>query len=76
MKELIQSMDNLPMLVKIILAIPALDIVWGIYRLCRGVDAGNVAGIVVGIVLLCIPFTWIFDILMLLTKGSVWCYEK
>lgn len=41
MKELIQSMENLPILIKIILAIPALDIVWGIYRLCRGVIANT-----------------------------------
>lgn len=75
MKELIQSMDNLPILVKIILAIPALDIVWGIYRLCRGVASNNAAAIVVGIILLCIPVTWIFDIIMILTKGTVWCFE-
>lgn len=75
MKELINSMDNLPMLVKIILAIPALDIVWCIYRICRGVDINNILSIVVGIVLVFIPVTWVFDIIMILTKGSVWCLE-
>ena len=30
MKELIKAMDNLPLLIKVILAIPALDIIWGI----------------------------------------------
>lgn len=75
MKELIQSMENLPILVKIILAIPALDIVWGIYRLCRGVDCNNAAAIVVGIILLFVPVTWVFDIIMILTKGNVWCLE-
>ena len=29
LQELIKSFDNLPQIVKIILAIPALDIIWG-----------------------------------------------
>ena len=52
MKELIKQVEALPLLVKIILAIPALDIIWGIYRIVKGVDANNTAAIIIGIVLL------------------------
>ncbi|MBQ8400384.1 MAG: hypothetical protein IJX14_00495 [Clostridia bacterium] len=75
MKELIKAIDALPLLVKVILAIPALDIVWGIYRICRSVDKNNVAGIVVSIILLFIPFMWLIDIIMILLKGTVWSMD-
>jgi len=75
MKELIKAIDELPLLVKVILAIPALDIVWGIYRICRSVDKSNSVGIVVSVILLFIPFMWLVDILMILMKGNVWCMD-
>lgn len=74
MKELIKQVEALPLLVKIILAIPALDIIWGIYRIVKGVDANNAAAIIIGIVLLFVPFMWIVDIVMILLKGNVWSY--
>ncbi len=74
MKELIKQLEALPLLVKIILAIPALDIIWGIYRIVKGVDANNTAAIIIGIVLLFVPFMWLIDIVMILLKGNVWSY--
>ena len=74
MKDLINQIDALPLIVKIILAIPALDIVWGIYRIIKAVDTKNTVGIIVAIVLLFVPFMWIVDILMILLKGNVWSY--
>ena len=75
MKDLIKAIDELPLLIKVILAIPALDIVWGIYRICRSVDKNNTAGIVVSVILLFVPFMWLVDILMILMKGNVWCLD-
>lgn len=75
MKDLIKAIDELPLLIKVILAIPALDIVWGIYRICRSVDKNNTAGIIVAIILLFVPIMWLIDILMILTKGTVWCLD-
>ena len=75
MKDLIKAIDELPLLIKVILAIPALDIVWGIYRICRSVDKNNTAGIIVAIILLFVPIMWIINILMILTKGTVWCLD-
>ncbi len=72
MKELIKAIDELPLIVKIILAIPALDIVWGIYRICRSLDANNTTALLVSIILLFVPFMWIVDILMVITKGTVY----
>ncbi len=72
MKEFINSLDSMPLLVKIILAIPALDIVWNIYRIVSAVYAKNTPALIVSIILLFIPFTWIFDIVMILLSGSVW----
>ena len=75
MKELIKAIDELPLLIKVILAIPALDIVWGIYRICRSVDKSNVVGIVVSILLLFVPFMWLIDIIVILMKGTVWSMD-
>ena len=71
MKEFINSLDSMPLLVKIILAIPALDIIWGIYRIVSGVYHKNTPAIIVSVILLFIPITWIFDIVMIILTGSV-----
>ena len=34
-------MDRLPKLVKLLLALPFLDIVWAVYRLCRSIDKNS-----------------------------------
>ncbi len=74
MKALIDAMAGLPKLVKLILCIPALDIIWVIYRLCRSLEKKNVVGIVLAIVLLIvgIPFVWLIDLICVLIKGEVW----
>lgn len=74
MKGLIKAFDDLPFIVKLIFCIPAVNIVWQIYKICRSVDKGNVLGIVLGI--LCIfPgafFIWLIDLITLLLNGKVW----
>ena len=73
MKDLIKAMDNLPWIIKLILCIPALDIVWTIYRLLRSLVAGNVIAIVLSIVLfICAPFVWLIDLICVLLKKQVW----
>ena len=75
MKGLIKSFDNLPKLVKLILALPVLDIVWAIYRLCKSIDKGNLIGIILGIVLIvvCPVILWVVDIItILLTDKVLW----
>lgn len=74
MKEFCTALDKLPILVKFLLAIPALDIVWGIYRILYALEEKNTAALVISIILLFIPITWIFDIVMIVLGGNVWRY--
>ncbi len=72
MKDLIKTFDNLPLFVKIILAIFA-DIVIGIYRIVKAVDVNNTTAIVVSILLLFVPFMGLIDLIYLIVKdGKYW----
>ncbi len=73
MNELVKSMDNLPKLVKIILALPFLDIVWAVYRLCKSISKNNAVGIILAVVLLivCPTILWIVDIITIVVMDKV-----
>lgn len=49
MKDVVKAFDNLPWIVKIILCLPAINIAWAIYRICKGIDTKNTLMLVVGI---------------------------
>ena len=74
MKGLIDSLNGLPKLLKIILAIPFLDIIWVVYRLLCSVEKKNTLGIVLAIVLIIvgIPFLWLVDIICIALNDKVW----
>ena len=72
MKQFTQSLEGMPLLVKLILALPALDIIWSIYRIVSALDKKDMVALIISIVLLFIPVTWIFDIVMVLLTGNVW----
>ena len=76
MKDLIKAIDNLPWLVKLILCIPALDIFWAVYRVLKSVDAKNVLGIVLSIILIFvgIPFLWLIDLICVIVSKKVWWF--
>ncbi len=73
MKDIIKWYDNLPWIVKLIFALPGLDgILWGIYRLIKGLHKNDIGLIVAGIV-------WIFAgifILWLVDLITVIMYNK
>lgn len=73
MANFIKAMDDLPLILKIILAIPMLDIVWVVYRIVRSVNNNSVFGIVLGVLLLIIgiPFLWLVDIITLIAMNKV-----
>ncbi len=73
MKDLISRFDNLPQWLKIVLALPGLDIVWAVYRLCRSIDKQNVLGIVLGVlmILICPVIMWLVDIITLVVYDKV-----
>ena len=63
--------DSLPLLIRIILALPVIDgIIYGIYRICKGTTNGLILGIVW--ILIGAAIGWILDIVLLVMKGSVW----
>lgn len=73
MKDIIKSLDGLPKIVKIILALPGLDIVWGLYRLMKSLVKKNIIGIILAIVMLvaCPIAFWIIDIITLILRDKV-----
>ena len=74
MKNLIKALDNLPWIVKLILCVPALDIVWCISRVCRSLVKNNLVGVVLGILTI-IPgaaFVWVIDLLCVLVNKKIW----
>lgn len=75
MKEFLKAIDELPFIAKLILCIPALDIVWTVYRLIKSIDAQNTAGIVVSIILLfCAPFVWLIDLICVIVNKKIWWF--
>ena len=74
MKSLIKTFDDLPLLIKLILCIPAVAIVWVVYRICRSLLKDNMVGVIIGIVLVVvgIPFMWLVDLICILLNGKVW----
>ena len=74
MKDIIKTMDNLPWIAKLILCIPALDIVWNIYRLLKSVDAQNTVAIVISILLIFVglPFMWAIDLICVILNKKIW----
>lgn len=73
MKNLIRAFDNLPQIVKVILALPVLDIAWAVYRLCKSIDSQNVLGIVLGVLMLifCPVILWIVDLVTTIVYDKV-----
>ena len=76
MKDIIKAFDNLPLIVKIILALPGIAIIWQVYRLIKSISDGNVLGIILAIVLLVAgpTFFWIIDLVCIILKGNVWWF--
>ncbi len=70
---MVKVFDDLPKWLKIVLAIPFLDIVWVVYRLFRSVEKKSLVGIVLAILLIIIgiPFLWLVDIITLVLQDRV-----
>lgn len=73
MKELIKALDNLPLIGKIILCIPAVAIIWWVYRICKSLLKQETVHVVLAAVLLVvgIPFMWLVDLICILLYGKV-----
>ncbi|MBP5177717.1 MAG: hypothetical protein ILP02_03950 [Clostridia bacterium] len=74
MQGYVNFMDELPFWAKIVLALPMLDITWGLYRLFKSIMAKNVAYIVIAAIFIvfgAFPIA-IFDIVMLIINKKIW----
>ena len=71
MKDFIKIFDELPFIVKILLAI-FVDIIISVYRIIKGIDANNTTAIVVGIITCIIPPMCLIDLIYLIVKKKYW----
>ena len=71
MNDLLKSVDGLPLILKVILCIPCIDIFYCTCSVVQGVVKNNVLWIVLGI-LTVFPgafFMWLLDLIWVLWKG-------
>lgn len=68
----VAAMDNLPWLLKLILCIPALNILWALYRVVKGLKTGNVLMLLVGILWIVpgVAFAWLIDLICTIVYGK------
>ena len=75
MKSFCKALEDFPLWVKVILALPALDIIWAVYRICKSAMKNNTVGIIIGVLFIILGIfpVAIFDIIYLvLYKKNVW----
>ena len=76
MKEYIEAIDRLPLLVKLLLAI-FVDVIWHIYRILYALIENDMTALIVAIVLVVlVPVSVICDVVMILLTGTVWRYRS
>ena len=70
MKGMVKWFENAPVWLKVIFALPGLDIIWAIFRIVKGVVKGNFGLVIIGIlwILLGWAILWIIDIVSILIK--------
>ncbi len=69
MASLIKAFDDLPWIVKLILALPGIDsFAWGIYRIVKGINNNDMIQILVGVIWVLAGWAilWIIDIVTIL----------
>lgn len=73
MKGYVKWMDGNSKLLKVILAIPVLDVLWVIYRIFKSGAKKNTLGVVLGIILIVVglPILWLIDIITLVLSDKV-----
>ena len=77
MKSYIKFIDGLDWIVKLILCIPFLNILWAVYRICKGVVKENPILLIIGILWI-IPgaaFLWAVDLVGLILNKKPWLVD-
>jgi hypothetical protein len=79
MSSLVKAFDDLPVLVKFLLALPGIDgLAWGIYRLAKGIHKKNLTLIIAGIVWIFMGFAilWIVDLICIAMYKKVTIFAE
>ncbi len=77
MDSLIKWFDDAPKILKIILALPVINICWSVYRLCKSIQSGNVLALILAILLLFVgpAVWWIIDIIAIILTGTIFWFK-
>ncbi len=70
----VKAIDGLPWIVKLILALPGLDILYGIYRLVKGVSKNDMVLTVAGIIWIVFggwTILWLIDIITVVLNKKI-----
>jgi len=69
----IKAVDGLPWIVKLILALPGIDVVYGIYRLVKGFNKNDTVLLVAGIIWIFAGWAilWIIDIITVILYKKI-----
>lgn len=70
MKGLIKWFEDAPLVLKIIFALPGLDIIWALFRIVKGAVKGKIGILLAGILWLLLGWAilWIIDIVSIIIK--------
>ena len=70
MKDMVKWFENCPIWLKVIFALPGLDIIWGIFRIVKGAVNNKIGLILIGILWIILGWAilWIIDIVSILVK--------
>ncbi len=73
MNDFIKTIDGLPKVVKIIFALPFLDILWAIYRIIKAVVKKNTTNLIVGIIWILLGWgiLWVVDLICIIMKDRI-----
>ena len=70
MKGMVKWFEDAPIWLKIIFALPGLDIIWAIFRIVKGAATGKIGLVLIGIlwILLGWAILWVIDIVSIIVK--------
>lgn len=70
MNGIVKWFESAPLWVKIIFALPGLDIIWAVFRIIKGAAQGKLGLILIGILWIILGWAilWIIDLVSILIK--------
>ena len=70
MKGMVTWFENAPVWLKIIFALPGLDIIWAIFRIVKGAVKGKIGLIIIGVLWIILGWAllWVVDIVSIIIK--------